>query len=324
VSSTQLLITTPAINRIDRVTLTANSNGPTTANVATQIVGVAPVSAVRIGNGPGATLAVITSDHTLHLVSEFTGFKREFKKINGYNITAWNPMAADEQGRLWVLVNSGTSRRLIAVSADGELLADYAADVASPYSMTAGHDLVLVVDRTNQRVLQLDAATGVVTNITLANQRPRHAEILAHDEWLVIHDTNPHIGVTHALGGVRTFTPYAGGRWLAGLTQDENGQPIALDFNGRVMQVDAAGRAYRPWLSLTTGPVTTAAFGAGRLWVVSPSDSTVTIVRQGAGAAETVWTDAQATDVLPGEGGAWLVTAAGLTWRSLADPAWRL
>jgi hypothetical protein len=183
---------------------------------------------------------------------------------------------------------------------------------------------VVVVDRTRQQIATLDVPTGALQIVTLPNERPRHAEILSRGEWLVIHDTNPHLGVTHSKNGVRTFQPYTGGRWLAASTLDAENRPVLVDFNGRVVRYDGATRTYSTWLTLAAEPALAATFANNRLWVVSPADSTVTIVRSGGTAPETVWTDARAFDVIPAEGGAWLVTAAGLVWRNLFDPAWRL
>ncbi|HYO26351.1 MAG TPA: hypothetical protein VEQ85_15530, partial [Lacipirellulaceae bacterium] len=322
----ELLVTTPALHRIDRVRL-VETNGQVTVSAQTYIVGVSPVAAVRLGTGPGATLAVLASNHTLRLVSEFDGTAKTFDTLAGHYVSARHPMAADREGRLWLICNGLTGRRLVAISAAGELLVDVPAPLSSPFSIAAATDTVVVIDRTHKQALEYDVPTGVGSLVTLSNDRPRHAEILARGEWIVIHDTNPDLGVTHSINGVRTFTPYIpgpAGRWLASSTLDAAGRPILLDFNGRILSYDVAQRKYQPLMTLSTEPAMVATFGYGRLWVVSPADSTVALIRPGAATPEAIWTDARAFDVIPAEGGAWLVTTAGLVWRKVANAAWWL
>jgi hypothetical protein len=321
VSPTEILVTTPTLNRISRVTL-AQVEGQVTATLTLNVVNSIPVTAVRIGDGGAATLAVLMSDHRLLLISELTGESYSFNTINGHSISAWHPMAADEHGRLWLVVGV-TERRLIGLSPDGTVLHDFASDLVSPFSIDAAHGQVLVIDRNSQRIQHVDVATGMSETMKLPHQRPRNAQILGPTEWLIIHDTNPHVGITHFRDGKRSYEAYTGGRWLSDLALDALGRSLVLDFNGSVVQYDVSKRAFRPAARLPIDGTVKLKYYDDHLWVVSPADSAVAIMKQGATGDVTLWSDTRAVDVIPSNGGAWLVTESGLQWRpNYADPAW--
>jgi hypothetical protein len=216
-----------------------------------------------------------------------------------------------------------TERRLIGLTPEGTVLHDFASDLVSPFSIDAAHGQVLVIDRNSQRVQHVDVATGMSETMKLPHQRPRNAQILGPTEWLVIHDTNPHVGITHYRDGQRSYEAYTGGRWLSDLALDALGRTLVLDFNGSVVQYDVNKRAFRPAVRLPIDGTVKLKYYEDHLWVVSPADSTVAIMKQGAKGDVTLWSDTRAFDVIPSNGGAWLVTESGLQWRpNYADPAW--
>jgi hypothetical protein len=321
-TSDELLVTSPAVNRIDRVTITLGTPKPR-VTVQTNEIGVAPVAAVRVGSGPGARMAVVTSDHRLHLIDEFTHAKTSMSMVGGYRISAWYPMTVDERGRIWLVVNGNTGRRLVAVSAEGNILFDFGCTLKQPFSISAGHDWVVVIDRTNQQVQYSDILSGDSQTIRLGNQRPRHAQILGRGEWVIIHDTNPDIGLTHYDQGSLTFHRYTSGRWLAGLAQGSSRKVFVLDYDGSLHEFDLQRATFRFLVNLPSQYMKELRYGNGGLWAASPTSSSVFLLRSDGTGVDMAWNGIPAIDVLPADGGAWFLTDAGLLWRPRStDATW--
>ncbi|MEO2047137.1 MAG: hypothetical protein ABGX16_11250, partial [Pirellulales bacterium] len=320
--SGDLLMTVPSINRIDRAIITTQETG-FHVSVQQNIVGVAPRTAVRIGSGPEATIAVVTTDHKLHLINEFRREMETFSVLNGYKVSAWRPMAADDNGILWLIVNDGTERRLLGLSIDGTVVFDFASNLQSPFSIQAGEGFVIVIDRVNQQVQQYDLVSATAEVITLAQQRPRHADILTHDQRILIHDTNPDIGVTIDENGQFSFHPHTAGRWLTSLDHDENERVFLLDYNGSVFQFDLDNQSIQHWTDLPHDRTMEMKYHDFQIWVVSPSFGSVVIVNSSDATLQTLWSGLDSYDVLPSEGGAWLVSSSGLKWKAnTSDTSW--
>jgi hypothetical protein len=76
-------------------------------------------------------------------------------------------------------------------------------------------------------------------------------------------------------------------------------------------------------MQLPREPMLELRFGQGRLWAASQTSSSVYLLRADGASFETYWSDLPALDVLPSEGGAWIVTDNGLYWRPrYADATW--
>jgi hypothetical protein len=312
----EVLLTQPSNHQIDRILVDpVPANGVLSASRIR--VGVGITNAVRVQTPSGPLVVVVLSDDTLHIINEQTGQMRRVDAPAGFSFGASLPIQADDAGNLLsVVFGQADQWRLLRMTADGVKISDYPIALGQVFSLATRGDHAIVVDRLAGQVQSFNLATGATSVVTLARTRPREGVVFADGSWLVIHDTNPDIGVSVHRDGVTTFSPYSyKGRWLIEVTDLGEGRVLLADFGGKLVEFDARSGTYGSAVELPFDQLTYAVSQGNQVWAISATHGQVAVLDADTLTIEDVFNFDGAQSVLPMSGDAgWLLTGKQLWW----------
>jgi hypothetical protein len=312
-----VFVAQPSQHRIERIDIDLNAIPANGQLPSTSIrVGVGITNAVRLQTAQGPVIAAVLSDDTLHTINETTGEERLIASPPGLDFVSSLPLQADDAGNLLAVVYGPANElRLLSMTGEGVKIAEFSIDLSQVFSIATRGDHVILVDRLAGQVQTLNLVTGASDVITLTHTRPREAVMFADGSWLVVHDTNPDIGVSIYRNGAVSFAPYTykGGRWLIEVVELHGTQVLLADFGGKLVAFDAVSGSYGPSVELPFDQLTYAASDGNKIWAVSATHGKVAVLDADTLILEDVFTVDNAHLAMPvgGEAG-WLVTGTQL------------
>lgn len=270
----QLLLTVPSANRIVRTNVPpAGSTGDWTS--VTVITGTGIAAATRIESGSQAYVVAIDSANTLHFVSE-SPFTDQFF-IAGVEDT-WAPPFAQgalpDTVLLQSLTKSDGSRHITSIDIHGNEVSSLSLQggMSPLFSLRTYGGIINAISRLNGMVQFFDTESGSSYVIHLSHMRPRYGIGISNGEWLIIHDTNPDIGITVGRNDQESsFVPY--GKVIHAHLSDiipwNDSYSVAVSFAGDIALVNPGGAPIKV-LAMPIGDVIAVRdMGDGTAWMLS-------------------------------------------------------
>jgi hypothetical protein len=232
----RVLVTLPSLNTVIRVTL---PQGPTVSNrlresrlaVGAEIVSVVPM------RGEPAAVAAMLSDGSIQIVDSSAAVERELRPPSG---ESWLPPMAAMPGGLAFVARGLSEESLLQVDRTGAVIDRERILVPSVFSAAAGDDSLVLVSRLYGKLQFMDRTTRQTHVLTLSRGRPRLAVPHGAGDWVVLHDTNPDIGITLIHASVEAgFDPFDD--WFVGAVKSANHGTVSASFNGALARVDSDG-----------------------------------------------------------------------------------
>lgn len=316
-ATSEAILVQPSLHRINRVRL--DQPGLPITRV---LVGIGLGASVRWAQAAGGpAVAVLTSQHKLMLIDEQTRQVREFIAPRGFSFAASSPLTIDGDGNL-VTVAYATNRtwRLVRINPQGQVVGAYAIQLdGSVYSMQVSGQHAQLVDRLNSQVQIVNFASGDSTKTVLARTRARSGFVFGDGSWLVVHDTNPDIGVSLSRGGVTEFfAAPVGVRWFSDAVQLDAQRAVLAGFGGKLAIFNAQTKSYGSIVSLPFDGVTNVYLHGNTIYAISPTAGKVAVVDATTFALRDVWSVTDVVGLAPAPGGAWVITNSAVIWKRLA------
>ncbi len=256
-NSDEILWASASANSITRAALPADyaSGSVMTSPIS---VGKRIVDAIPLNGSAEGLIAALDSEETLHIVNTSGIAVARLAAMNGEIWSA--PIAAGPDGS--VLLNgmiSGDSF-LFQIGANGAVLRRYPVEVSPVYSVRSEGQEVILTGRLTEELQFINLELGSADVQKLTNARPRHSVHMSDHSVLVIHDTEPNIGISSLKPGQASrFSGYQLDKWWSdGFAWQ--GQAVISSFAGSIAILDTdaspqaeARFAFRGTKRLTSG-----------------------------------------------------------------------
>ncbi|MCA9049130.1 MAG: hypothetical protein KDA89_10410, partial [Planctomycetaceae bacterium] len=265
------------------------------------------VSGSVLHTNDGRILLTLYSDGTADLIPEDAAFpsgidnRMELKLPTDTSlIVSVSESAGHAEGYVLLQDDVSGSSWLAKVNPDGEVLRTAELNLRLPHSLAVTGDRVAVVDRLHSEVELIDVSDGTQRVYTLSHYRARAAAFLGNGDLVVVHDTNPDIGVSVIRGDTVQFyaQPYA--RWLSAVAAIDNDRAALLCFNGTIRIFNSRTGLVERTIALPFDRPTDIKVVGPRLAVASPSRGLIAIVDPDTGRSD-VWSAPSVTTLVANE-----------------------
>jgi hypothetical protein len=185
---------------------------------------------------------------------------------------SWQPpIAYGHDGTLFLIGRRQSGNFLVRLDRSGKILSETPISLAQVYSIKPDNSRVVLTDRIAARIQVVDLSVGVGPVVSLSHSRPRHAVQLGANRLVVIHDTQPDIGITLVEGQSEvSFTSLELHRWWSNLLPWGDGAfSVASTFGGSVALIDDSGGLIADKSFDLLGVTEMAPASDGSVWITS-------------------------------------------------------
>jgi hypothetical protein len=296
------------VNSVSRVAIPAQPVTGSRLREARIVTGSEVVAATPL-KAPGGSVVALTSTGVVRIISSGAAQTAEFQPPQG---ESWLPplISTADGGIALVARASDGVETLLHLDRQGTVVGRHPISIGAVFSGAEQGGRVLLVSRLNRKLQFIDLPGNQTKVLSLQRDRARVAASIGADRWIVLHDTNPDIGITLLVGEQESgFHPFDD--WFTGVAYDASRGAITASFNGSVALVSSEGRIVR---SRRTGLASVSNLQPGSndtVWVTSENLGEAHRIRAGNFAIDARYrrSGLRSIGALPGTDQLWTTTA---------------
>jgi hypothetical protein len=187
----------------------------------------------------------------------------------------------------------------------------------APFSLAASDKTLAVTDRINGEIEFIERDTGESRLVVLDRYRPRSGVFTPSGEFVVVHDTNPDVGVSVISGNTVKFYPQLYTRWLSEIEVVDNDRVALLGYNGSIRIFNVRTGIVERTYTLPFDRPTDFRIVQGHFVVASPSHGKVVVVEMSSGKITEIWQTPSVTSLISDGSSVWVVDPFNITQRQV-------